>query len=197
MRVVCVSGHSCGWPLAGVGSRPPGHQARSFVSSGFCVGMSALPESTPRAPNHEETRRVSRDRSFTHMPNSGRSATSALETVRWQSATTPEWRSRVHPGALRGPAPRELVLRPPKPGARATGFDPSMRGRALLPSTEAKGSGESGAALASGPGWDRGLAPRWRWLLCRAATGGDPTPKGVPEAQPPCSTPASSRVGGG
>lgn len=56
MCVVC-DGNSCGWPLAGVGSRPPGHQARSFVSSGFCVGMSALPPSTHQAPRDEETRR--------------------------------------------------------------------------------------------------------------------------------------------
>ncbi len=72
MRVVCVSGYSCGWPLAGVGSRPPGHQARSFCQfRSFVWVCPHSPPSPPRAPNHEETRRVSRGRGFTLMPMTG------------------------------------------------------------------------------------------------------------------------------
>ena len=64
---VCVcDGNSCVWPLAGVGSRPPGHQARSFVSSGFCVGMSALPPSTARRRRRRNTPTVARKKFHPH-----------------------------------------------------------------------------------------------------------------------------------
>src|SRR6478672_5659554 len=74
MCVVC-DGYSCVWPLAGVGSRPPGHQARIFVSSGLFVCV--CPHHQSPCPRGPETKKHAECRAVEFHPHAGDGASPA------------------------------------------------------------------------------------------------------------------------